>query len=81
MQYNRIQKINNHADDIKENINIHNLNWLQLSNHPYRVLVFGGSGSGKANVWLNLIKQQVDDNHSINDKTYLYVKDPYEANY
>ena len=50
LQYNRIQKTNNHADDIKENINIHNLNWLQLSNHPYRILVFGGSGSGKANV-------------------------------
>ena len=36
----------------------HNPNWSYLSDHPYRILVFGGSGSEKTNVLLNLIKHQ-----------------------
>ena len=43
---------------------------------PYRVLIIGGSGSGKTNALLNLINNQPDI-----DNIYLYAKDPYEAKY
>ena len=44
--------------------------------HPYRMLIIGGSRSGKINALLNLINNQSDI-----DKIYLYAKDPYEAKY
>ena len=31
----------------KENIKEHNPNWPQIPDHPYRILITGGSGSGK----------------------------------
>ena len=34
----------------------HNPNLSYIPEHPYRILIIGGSGSGKANVLLNLIK-------------------------
>ena len=40
----------------KKNIEEHNPNWLQILNHPYRILILGGYGSGKTNVLFNLIK-------------------------
>ena len=64
-------------DVTKGNINKHNLNWPQISDHPYRILTTGGSGTGNE----NLIKQQDDDVYSIIDKIHLYLKDLYEANY
>ena len=36
----------------------HNWNWLYIPDHPYRILIIGGSRSGKTNVLLNLIKNQ-----------------------
>ena len=54
----------------------HNKNWPYIPNHPYRILIIGGSGSGKTNLLLNLIENQPDI-----DKIYLYAKDPYEAKY
>ena len=33
----------------KENKKEHNLKWLYISDHPYRILIIGGSGSGKTN--------------------------------
>ena len=45
-----------------------------LQINPYKILIIGGSGSGKANVLLNLIENQPDI-----DKIYLYAKDLYEA--
>ena len=54
-----------------------NLNWPYISDHPYRILIIVGSGSGKNNVLLNLIKHQRADT----DKNYLYVKDPFESKY
>ena len=36
----------------------HNPNWPYVPDHPYRILVIGGSGLGKTNVLLNLIKKQ-----------------------
>ena len=33
-------------DDVsKENIKEHNTNWLQIPDHPYRMLIIRGSGS------------------------------------
>ena len=66
----------NFDDVIKENIKKHHPDWLQIPDHPYRILIIGGSGSGKANSLFNLIDQQPDT-----DKIYLCVKDPYEAKY
>ena len=40
---------------------------------PYRMLIIGSSGSGKADVLLNLIQKQDNDNRI--DKIYLYAKD------
>ena len=35
--------------------------WSYIPDHPYRVLIIGGLGSGKTNVLLNLIKHQRPD--------------------
>ena len=70
----------NYDDVTKENKNNHNLNWLQIPDYPYIILIIGGSGSGKTNASLKLIKKQVDD-YSFIDKMYLYVKDSNEAKY
>ena len=35
-------------DDVtKENIKESNPNWTQVPDHPYRILIIGGSGCGK----------------------------------
>ena len=65
----------------KENIEAHNPNWTQILNHPYRILIIGGLGSGETNAVLNMIKQQDDDDYSVIDKIYLCVNDPNEAKY
>ena len=36
----------------------HNPNWQYIPDHPYRILITGGSGTGKANALLNLINNQ-----------------------
>ena len=59
-----------------ENKMEHNLNWPYIPDHPYRILIIGGSGSGKTNALLKLINNQPDI-----DKIYPYAKDPYEAKY
>ena len=47
-----------------------------IPDHPYRILIIGGSGSGKTNTLLNLINEQRDI-----DKIYLYAKDLGESKY
>ena len=59
-----------------ENNKKHNEKWLFISDHPYKILIIGGSGSGKANTLLNLMKEQDDI-----DKIYLYAKDLSEPKY
>ena len=66
----------NFDDYANENKTEHNLKWPYIPDHPYRILIIGGSGSGKTNALLNLINNQPDI-----DKIYLYPKDPYEAKY
>ena len=38
----------------KEDIKEHNANWRQFPDHPYKILIVGGSGSVKTNVLINL---------------------------
>ena len=38
-----------------------NLNWTSIPDHPYGILIIGGSGSGKPNMLLNLIKNLQPD--------------------
>ena len=66
----------NFNDKVNENKTKHNKNSPYTPDHPYRILIIGGSGSGKTNVLLNLIENQPDI-----DKIYLYAKDPYESKY
>ena len=54
----------------------HNSKWPYIPDHPYRILIIGGSGSGKTNALLNLIKNQLDI-----DNIYLHAKDTYERKY
>ena len=66
----------NFDDFANENKTQHNPNWSYIPHHPYRILIVGGSGSGKTNASLNLINNQLDI-----DKIYLYAKDPCERKY
>ena len=53
-----------------------NLKWPYIPDHPYKILITRGSGSGKTHALLNLMNNQSDI-----DKIYLYAKDPYETKY
>ena len=63
----------NYTNEIKTE---NHLKWPYIPDHPYRILIVGGSGSGKTNALLNLINNQPDI-----DKKYLYAKDPFGAKY
>ena len=54
-----------------------NPNSPYIPDHAYRILIIGGSESGKTNVLLNLVKNE----SPIIDKICLYVKDPFESKY
>ena len=66
----------NFDDYTNENKTGHNLKWPYILGYPYRILIIGGSGSGKTNALLNLIKNRLDIY-----KLYSYAKDPYEVKY
>ena len=55
---------------VNNNNEKHNEKWPHIPDHPYRILIIGGSGSGKTNTLLHLINEQKDI-----DKIYLYAKD------
>ena len=59
-----------------DNNNNHNEKWPYIPDHPYRILIIGGSGSGKTRTLLNLINGQKDIG-----KIYLYAKDLSEPKY
>ena len=58
---------------------IYNEKWPYIPDNPYRMLIIGGSGSGKTYALLNLIKEQ--DNNNLIDKIYFYSKDLNEPKY
>ena len=66
----------NSDDYINENKIEHTSKWPHIPDHPYIILIAGGSGSGKTNALLNLINNQPNIG-----KIYLYAKDPYESKY
>ena len=66
----------NFDDYVNENKIEHDKNWPYIPDHPYRILILGGSRSRKTNVLLNVIENQPDI-----DEIYLYAKDLYEAKY
>ena len=45
----------NFDDVTKENIKKHNPKWPEIVDHKYRILIIGGSGSGKINSLFNLM--------------------------
>ena len=53
-----------------ENNKKHNEKLPYIPDHPYRILINSGSGSGKTNTLLNLVNEQNDI-----DKIYLYARD------
>ena len=53
-----------------------NEKWPYIPDHPSRILIIGGSWSGKTNILLNLRNEQKDI-----DKIYLYAKDLSEPKY
>ena len=59
-----------------ENNKEHNEEWPYIPDHPYRIIIIGGSGSGKTNALINLINEQNDI-----DKIYLYARDLSEPKY
>ena len=69
-------KIINLDSIANENNKKHNEKWPFIPDYPYRILIIGGSGSGKTNTLLILINEQ----HHI-DKIYLYTRDLNEPKY
>ena len=61
---------------IKKETKEHSRTWPDIPDHLYRILIIGGSGSGKTDSLFDLINQQPDT-----DKIQLYAKDLNEARY
>ena len=61
---------------VNNNNKEHNKKWPYIPDHPYRILIIGGTRSGKTNALLHLINEQKDI-----DKIYLYAKDLSEPKY
>ena len=59
-----------------ENNKKHNEKRPYIPDHPYRIIIIGGSGPGKPNALINLINEQNDV-----DKIYLYARDLNEPKY
>ena len=66
--------VKNYDESVEIN---YNSNWLYIPDHPHKILIIGGSGSGKNNVLQNLIKHQEADTDTI----YSFGKTPFESKY
>ena len=56
----------NHRNEHKAE---HDSKWPYIPDHPYRILIIGGSGSAKKNALLNLIHNEPDiDQFRLNEK-------------
>ena len=63
-------------DTTKEDIKEHNLNWLRIPDHPYKILTVGVLGSGKTNALLTFTQHDPGI-----DEIHLCAKDLKEAKY
>ena len=61
---------------VNNNNEEHNEKWPHIPDQPYRILIIGGTGSGKTNTLLCSINEQKDI-----EKIYLYAKDLSEPKY
>ena len=61
---------------INENNKNHNEKWPYIPDHPYRIIIIGGSESGKTNALINIINEENDI-----DKMYLYARDLSQPKY
>ena len=59
-----------------ENNKKQNGKWPYIPDHPYKIIIIGGFGSGKTNALINLINEQNDIG-----KIYLYARDLSEPKY
>ena len=59
-----------------ENNKKHNKKWPYIPDYPYRIIIIGGSVSGKGNTLINLINEEKDI-----DKIYLNARDLSEPKY
>ena len=64
----------NFDDVIKEETKEHNPIWPQIPDHPFRILITGGSGSRKASSLFHLISQQPDINKKFIQMLKIYTK-------
>ena len=69
-------KIINLYSITNENKKTKNEKWPFIPDHPYRIIIIGGSGSGKTNALISLINEQNDI-----DKIYFYARDLSEPKY
>ena len=67
--------VDNHVNK-NENKTVHYKNRPYIPDHPYRILIIGGSGFQKTNALINLLNEQNDIN-----KIYLYARDLSESKY
>ena len=66
----------NFGEYVNQNKIVHNEKCQYIPDHPYIILIIGGSRSGKTNALINLINEQNDI-----DKIYLYARDLSEPKY
>ena len=65
-----IQKMINFDDVIEEEAKERNPNWPQIPDHPYGILIIGGSGSGKYQFLINKQKS-TDIKYFNNSKAFI----------
>ena len=59
---------------LNDNNKKYNEKWQYISDHPYRILIIGGSRSGKTNALLNLIikdRENVGIKHLNDSKAFI----------
>ena len=67
----------NYTDENKAK---HNSKWSYVPDHPYRILIIGGPGSGKTSALLNLINNQSDVDKIYSCKRSIWSKCQYSIN-
>lgn len=70
-----------YADFTGENKTKRNLTQSYIPGHPFRIIIIGGSVSGKPKALLTLINHKDDNDYDIIDKSYLNKKDSNKAKY